>query len=80
MIKSILSTVAVSAFLFAAPAAFAADCTTEMKATDAMMGTATDATKKEMAMKEMAMAKDSMTKKDEAGCMMHVEGAMKALK
>jgi hypothetical protein len=33
----------------------------------------TDATKKEMAMKEMAMAKDSMGKKDDKGCMMHME-------
>jgi hypothetical protein len=33
----------------------------------------TDATKKEMAMKEMAMAKDSMAKKDDKGCMMHME-------
>ena len=33
----------------------------------------TDATKKEMAMKEMSMAKESMTKKDEKGCMMHME-------
>ena len=80
MMKSILATAAVSAFLFAAPAAFAADCATEMKATDAMMTSATDATKKEMAMKEMAIAKEMMTKKDEAGCMTHVEGAMKALK
>lgn len=33
----------------------------------------TDASKKEMAMKEMAMAKESMTKKDDKGCMMHME-------
>jgi hypothetical protein len=32
-----------------------------------------DASKKEMAMKEMAMAKDSMGKKDDKGCMMHME-------
>ena len=32
-----------------------------------------DASKKEMAMKEMGMAKESMEKKDEKGCMMHME-------
>ena len=39
----------------------------------------TDATKKDMAMKEMSMAKDSMMKKDDKECMMHmqkVEGMM----
>jgi hypothetical protein len=33
----------------------------------------TDASKKEMAMKEMSMAKESMDKKDDKGCMMHME-------
>jgi hypothetical protein len=36
----------------------------------------TDASKKDMAMKEMAMAKDMMMKKDEKGCMMHMQKAM----
>ena len=39
----------------------------------------TDASKKEMAMKEMGMAKESMMKKDDKNCMMHmqkVEGMM----
>jgi hypothetical protein len=80
MIKSILSTVAISAFFLAAAPAFAADCATEMKTTEAMMTKTTDAAKKEMAMKEMTMAKDMMDKKDEAGCMMHTGEAMKALK
>ena len=80
MIKTLLSTAAVAAFLFAAAPAFAADCATEMKSTDAMMQTSTDAKKKEMAMKEMAMAKDAMEKKDDAGCMMHTGEAMKMMK
>jgi hypothetical protein len=37
------------------------------------MGKMTDATKKEMAMKEMGMAKDSMAKKDDKECMMHMQ-------
>ncbi|MBB4039671.1 hypothetical protein GGR34_001313 [Microvirga flocculans] len=40
----------------------------------------TDASKKDMAMKEMAMAKDMMMKKDEKGCMMHMEKAMGVMK
>ena len=39
-----------------------------------------DASKKDMAMKEMAMAKDMMMKKDEKGCMMHMEKAMGTMK
>lgn len=80
MIKSLLSTAAVAAFLVVAAPAFAADCATEMKSTDAMMQTSTDAKKKEMAMKEMAMAKEAMEKKDDAGCMMHTGEAMKMMK
>lgn len=79
MMKTILSAAAMSALLLAAPVAYA-DCAADMKATQTMMDTATDATKKEMAMKEMAMAKDMMTKKDEAGCMTHTDAAMKAMK
>ncbi len=33
----------------------------------------TDANKKDMAMKEMTMAKESMTNKDDKGCMMHMQ-------
>jgi hypothetical protein len=36
----------------------------------------TDATKKAATMKEMEMAKEMMMKKDEKGCMMHMEKAM----
>jgi uncharacterized protein YycO len=35
----------------------------------------TDATKKEMAMKEASMAKDSMGKKNDKDCMMHMKKA-----
>ncbi len=79
MIKAILSAAALSSLLFAAAPAFA-DCAADMKMTDAMMMKSADATKKDMAMKEMEMAKDMMTKKDEAGCMMHTGEAMKDLK
>jgi hypothetical protein len=39
----------------------------------------TDAAKKEEAMKEMQMAKEAMEKKDDAGCKMHMENAMKMM-
>jgi hypothetical protein len=49
---------------------------TEMDAmTDAAMKE-----KKEMAMKEMEMAKDAMKAKKTDDCVMHMEGAMKAMK
>ncbi len=57
------------------------DCSeaTMMKANaDAMK--MTDATKKAAAMKEMEMAKDMMAKKDEKGCMTHMEKAMGMMK
>jgi hypothetical protein len=38
-----------------------------------------DAAKKEEAMKEMQMAKAAMDKKDDAGCKMHMENAMKMM-
>jgi hypothetical protein len=46
---------------------------------DAMTGAAMKK-KKDMAMKEMAMAKDAMKAKKTDECMMHMEGAMKAMK
>jgi hypothetical protein len=53
-----------------------------MPCTDANMmkmqdevGKMTDASKKEMAMNEMSMAKDSMGKKDNKDCMMHMKKA-----
>ena len=46
---------------------------------DAMTGAAMKK-KKEMAMKEMDMAKDAMKAKKTDDCMMHMEGAMKAMK
>lgn len=39
-----------------------------------------DANKKAAAMKEMDMAKSMMMKKDEKGCMMHMEKAMGMMK
>jgi hypothetical protein len=39
-----------------------------------------DATKKTAAMKELDMAKEMMAKKDEKGCMMHMEKAMGMMK
>lgn len=79
MTKTILLATCVSALLFAAAPAFA-DCAADMKTAQDMAMKATDAAKKDAAMKEMTMATDSMGKKDEAGCQMHVDGAMKALK
>jgi len=58
-----------------------------MNCSDASMKTAhesmmkmTDATKKAAAMKEMDMAKDTMAKKDDAGCKMHMDKAMGMMK
>ena len=80
MIKSILPAAALAAFAFAAVPAFAADCAAEMKTSNEMMMKMTDASKMEMAKKEMAMAKEAMDKKDEAGCMMHMDMMNKAMK
>jgi hypothetical protein len=49
------------------------DCASEMKKSEGMMMKMNDQKKKDMAMKEMSMAKDMMAKKDEKGCMMHME-------
>ena len=80
MIKSILPIAAFAAFAFAAVPAFAADCASEMKTSNEMMMKMTDASKMDMAKKEMTMAKESMDKKDEPGCMMHMDMMNKAMK
>jgi len=64
--------------ILAATPAFA-DCASTMKSTDAMMMKSTDMAKKDSAMKEQSMAKEMMDKKDEAGCMMHANKAMKIM-
>jgi hypothetical protein len=57
------------------------DCSeATMTKTNADMMKMTDATKKAAAMKEMEMAKTSMAKKDEKGCMTHMENAMGMMK
>ena len=57
------------------------DCSAaNMKAMDDSMMKMTDATKKAAAMKEMGMAKDMMAKKDDKGCMMHMDKAMGMMK
>lgn len=75
-----------TAALFSAAPAFA-QTSGAMNCSDASMTKAnadmmkmTDATKKAAAMKEMDMAKDMMAKKDEKGCMMHMEKAMGMMK
>ena len=80
MIKSILPVAALVSFAFSAAPAFAADCAEGMKTSNEMMMKMTDAAKMEMAKKEMMMAKESMDKKDEAGCMMHMDMMNKAMK
>lgn len=80
---------AISAALFAAVPAVAQtsgammkmDCSeATMAKANADMMKMTDATKKSAAMKEMEMAKGMMAKKDEKGCMMHMEKAMGMMK
>jgi hypothetical protein len=70
----------IAAFSILGASAALADCAETMKSNDAMMMKSHDMAKKDMAMKEQHMAKDMMDKKDEAGCMMHADKAMEALK
>ena len=58
----------------------AASCTqADMTKMEADMAKMTDATKKAGAMREMTMAREMMTKKDDAGCMTHMNNAMKMM-
>ena len=84
-----LACAALSAALLTAVPALAqpSGAMTSMNCSEAGMKTAndsmmkmTDATKKAAAMKEMGMAKDMMAKKDEKGCMMHMDKAMGMMK
>lgn len=78
--KSIFTTVALSAMLLAGSASLAfADCAGDIKASTDMAMKA-EAAKKDAGMKEIAMASDAMTKKDDAGCKMHTDAAMAAMK
>ncbi len=51
-----------------------------MKTAHESMMKMTDATKKAEVIKEMDMAKDMMAKKDEKGCMMHMDKSMGMMK
>lgn len=75
------------ASIVAAPAFAQTSGTMKMDCSEASMNKAnadmmkmTDATKKAAAMKEMEMAKAMMAKKDEKGCMTHMENAMGMMK
>ena len=84
IIHPLACVVLLTAMLAAIPAfAQTSGTMTSMNCSEASMMTAnasvmkmTDATKKTAAMKEMDMAKDMMAKKDEKGCVAHLEKAM----
>lgn len=88
MFPSIAFAALVTVVLGAVPAvAQSPVVTTGMNCSEASMKTAhesmmkmTDATKKAAVMKEMDTAKDMMTKKDEKGCMMHMDKSMGMMK
>ena len=77
MMKSLLSTAAIAALLIGVAPAYA-DCASDIKTTDELVGKITDSTKKTAAMKHMVLAREKMTAKDEAGCKTHLDEAMKA--
>ena len=83
MFKSTLiyaSSACVLTLLVATTGARAAACIpADMTKMDADIARMTDATKRDGAMKEMSMAREMMAKKDDAGCMMHMNGAMKMM-
>ncbi len=83
MIKSILSTAALSALLFALPAnaqsPAAPNCEGMMRITEEEMNKATDVNKKAAATNSMVLAREMTGKKDEAGCMLQVQNARKAM-
>lgn len=80
MIKTILSSLAISAVLYVAPAAAQSammDCNeANMMKANTEMGKMVAGEKKTMAMGEMTMAKDMMAKKDMAACKTHMNKAM----
>jgi hypothetical protein len=82
MLKNLVA-LGAAAFLLSALPVQAAE---KLECTDAAMGKMeaegakmTDETKKAEAMKEMTMAKEMMGKKDSAGCLLHMENAMKMM-
>ena len=79
MFKSTLmyaSSVAVLTLLVATTGAHAAACTqADMTKMNGQIAGMTDATKKAAAMKEMTTAREMMEKKDDAGCMTHMNDA-----
>ena len=81
MKNSTFAIAAVAAMLAVSPAmAQMTSCTAaDMTKMETDAGKMTDATKKADAMKEMAMAKESMDKKDDKGCMTHMDNAMKMM-
>lgn len=81
MLRSTLIVASVAcAFALVATQAGAVSCTqADMTKMETDMSKMTDAAKKEGAMREMTMARDMMAKKDDAGCMMHMNNAMKMM-
>ena len=81
MMKSTIAFAAIAfAFTLAPVQAQTTMCTsaglTKLETENAKM---TDATKKAAAMKEVTMAKEMMAKKDDKGCAMHMDNAMKMM-
>jgi hypothetical protein len=74
MMKSVIALGFVADTLALVPAQAATMCNAaDMMKMQSGVDKMSDPAKKDMAMKEMAMAKDSMMKKDEKGCSMHME-------
>jgi hypothetical protein len=75
MLKSTIATGILLASFAVIPArAEMMECNeTSMMKMQTGMDKMSDTSKKEMAMKEMGMAKESMAKKDDKGCMMHMQ-------
>jgi hypothetical protein len=74
MLKSAIALGFVAATFAFAPAQAAMMCSdADMMKMQSGVDKMSDPAKKDMAMKEMAMAKDSMIKKDDKGCAMHME-------
>ncbi len=84
MLKGLLGSFAVAAFLAIAPASAqmaSMDCTeANMTKASADVNKMPAGDKKTMAMKEMTMAKDMMAKKDMAGCKASMDKMMTMMK
>ena len=55
------------------------NCKDTMAQTGTTLNAITDMARKDSVMKEMAMASEMMGKKDEAGCMVHMQNAMRIM-